>query len=72
LLSEDERNKQLMWIDKEYYGVKSHRLPISMEEPYELLIRSDEPEPRRNEVVERTRIIPMNTHIVDDIPDEAG
>jgi hypothetical protein len=72
LLSEDERNKQLMWIDKEYYGVKSHRLPISMEEPYELLIRSDEPESLRNEVAERTRIIPMNTHIDDNVPNQAG
>jgi hypothetical protein len=43
-----------------------------MEEPYELLIRSDEPEPRRNEVAERTRIIPMNTHIDDNVPNQAG
>ena len=74
LLSEDERNKQLMWIDKEYSYNKREVFinSIPMEEPMEELMEEPVRQTLHDGTPRRTRIIAMNTHIVDDIPDEAG
>ena len=71
LLSDDDRNKELMWIEKEYYSKKSYvgeEQPISMmEEP---MINETEDMP---DIPRRARIISMQPHGTDyDGPMQAG
>ena len=69
LLSDDEKNKEIMWIEKEYYSKKSYNdAMMSMEEPVPMVEMVEEDRPRR------ARIIPMQPHGVghDDGPMQAG
>lgn len=76
LLSDEDRNKQLMWIEKEYYGQKLSENLVDREEP----ILEEQPmmeERMVNEAVNeprRARIISMQPHGVghDDGPMQAG
>jgi len=69
LLSDDDRNKQLVWIEHEYYSKKSY---IGEEQPMAMM-----EEPMINDVEvdmpRRARIIPMQPHGTDyDGPMQAG
>lgn len=68
LLSDDDRNKQLIWIENEYYLKKSYvgeEQPMPMEEVD--MMAGVEAEPIR-----RARIVPMVAPRYDDIPTQAG
>ena len=70
LLSDDDRNKQLIWIENEYYLKKSSRGNELVEEQmdYEVAVREvDEVAAPR-----RARIIPMVAPRFDDVPTQAG
>ena len=68
LLSDDDRNKQLVWIEHEYYSKKSY---IGEEQPMAMM-----EEPMINDVEvdmpRRARIIPMVAPRFDDVPTQAG
>jgi len=68
LLSDDDRNKQLVWIEHEYYSKKSYvgeeQVMPMMEEP--MIDEAEVDMPRR------ARIIPMVAPRLDDIPTQAG
>jgi hypothetical protein len=69
LLSDNDRNKQLIWIENEYYLKKSSRRNELVEEQmdYEVAVREvDEVAPIR------ARIIPMVAPRFDDVPTQAG
>jgi hypothetical protein len=68
LLSDDDRNKQLIWIEHEYYLKKSYvgeEQPTPMEEGYMMAGVEEEP-------IRRARIVPMVAPRFDDIPTQAG
>jgi hypothetical protein len=68
LLSDDDRNKQLIWIEHEYYLKKSYvgeEQPTPMEEGYMRAGVEEEP-------IRRARIVPMVAPRFDDIPTQAG
>lgn len=68
LLSDDDRNKQLVWIEHEYYSKKSY---IGEEQPMAMM-----EDPMINDVEvdmpRRARIIPMVAPRFDDVPTQAG
>jgi hypothetical protein len=68
LLSDDEKNKEIMWIEKEYYSKKSY---IGEEQPMAMM-----EEPMINDAIDtprRARIVPMQPHGTDyDGPMQAG
>ena len=72
LLSDDEKNKEIMWIEKEYYSKKSYigeeQTMAMMEQPMINDAEVDMPDMPR-----RARIIPMQPHGTDyDGPMQAG
>jgi hypothetical protein len=72
LLSDDDRNKQLIWIENEYYLKKSSRGNELVEEQMDYEVA----EPMIREIGEvapiRARIIPMVAPRFDDVPTQAG
>lgn len=70
LLSDEDRNKQLIWIQNEYYSKKSY---IGEEQPMVMM-----EEPMVNQAIDeprRARIIPIRPHAVghdEDGPNQAG
>ena len=65
ILSDDEKNRQVLWLENEYMSKKSSRgNDYDMEEPIEL---TEEDVPNR-----RARIVPMVAPRYDDVPTQAG
>ena len=63
ILSDDEKNRQVLWLENEYNNrIRDYDGPV-MEEPIEL---TEEFAPRR------ARIVPMVAPRYDDVPTQAG
>ena len=71
ILSDEERNKQLMWIENEFYNKKSYE-----NEAVPQLVEEERDIPRMVEEVEmpirETRMIPIRAPRFDDTPTQAG
>lgn len=78
LLSDEDRNKQLMWIEKEYYGQKTSEYLVDREEPIPMPEEPMMEERVVNEAIDeprRVRIIPIQPRAVGhdyDGPMQAG
>lgn len=78
LLSDEDRNKQLMWIEKEYYGQKTSEYLVDREEPIPMPEEPMMEERVVNETIDeprRVRIIPIQPRAVGhdyDGPMQAG
>ena len=78
LLSDEDRNKQLMWIEKEYYGQKTSEYLVDREEPIPMPEEPMMEERVVNEAIgepRRVRIIPIQPRAVGhdyDGPMQAG
>jgi len=65
ILSDDEKNKQVLWLENEFYSKKtSYEDEVSMEGP---MMEEEEIFPNR-----RVRIVPMVAPRYDDVPTQAG
>lgn len=72
ILSDDEKNRQVLWLENEYMSKKSYEDEISELRPMPMV---EEDMPRMEEEVEtirRARIVPMRAPSFDDIPTQAG
>jgi hypothetical protein len=72
ILSDEEKNKQVLWLENEYYGKKSSRGNEVAGEP----MNYETAEPRMMDEVEipirETRMIPIRAPRFDDTPTQAG
>jgi hypothetical protein len=71
ILSDDEKNNQVLWLENEYYSKKSsYDNEAVMEEP--MIYETEGPRLEEGNRTIRARIVPMVAPRFDDIPTQAG